>query len=148
MPGEKNALSNIELMRTLDDAWNAQDWDMFEKRHTADTAVFWPGQPEPTRGRTNHKNESVEFFKTFPDNHLINHPYKVEISQGEWTCTVADFRGTMLGPMKGPDGKLIAPTNKKFHIEFCTVARWRNGEIVEEKLFYDLVGLLKQIGVM
>ena len=45
-------------------------------------------------------------------------------------------------------GKLIAPTNKKFHIEFCTVAHWKNGEIVEEKLFYDLVGLLKQIGVM
>jgi len=40
------------------------------------------------------------------------------------------------------------PTNKKFHIEFCTVAHWKNGEIVEEKLFYDLVGLLKQIGVM
>ena len=54
----------------------------------------------------------------------------------------------MRGPMKGSDGKLIAPTNKKFHIEFCTVAHWKNGEIVEEKLFYDLVGLLKQIGVM
>ena len=87
-------------------------------------------------------------FKTFPDNHLINHPYKVEIAQGEWTCTVADFTGTMRGPMKGSDGKLIAPTNKKFHIEFCMVAHWKNGEIIEEKLFYDLVGLLKQIGVM
>jgi ketosteroid isomerase-like protein len=41
-----------------------------------------------------------------------------------------------------------APTNKKFHIEFCTVAHWKNGEIIEEKLFYDLVGLLRQIGVM
>jgi hypothetical protein len=99
-----------------------------------DTAVFWPGQAEPTMGRENHKAESIDFFKTFPDNHLINHPYKVEIAQGEWTCTVADFTGTMLGPMKGPDGKLIAPTNKKFHIEFCTVAHWKNGEIVEEKI--------------
>src|SRR5437879_5057671 len=79
---------------------------------------------------------------------LSNHPYKVEIAQGEWTCTVADFTVTMRGPMKGSDGKLTAPTNKKFHIEFCTVAHWKNGEIVEEKLFYDLVGLLKQIGVM
>ena len=49
---------------------------------------------------------------------------------------------------EGSDGKLIVPTNKKFHIEFCTVAHWKNDEIVEEKLFYDLVGLLKQIGVM
>ena len=142
------AQSNLELMRTLDDSWNAQDWETFEKRHSRDTAVFWPGQAEPTRGRDNHKAESIEFFKTFPDNHLINHPYKVEIAQGDWTCTVADFTGTMRGPMKGSDGKMIAPTNKKFHIEFCTVAHWKNGEIVEEKLFYDLVGLLKQIGVM
>jgi ketosteroid isomerase-like protein len=140
--------NNLELMRTLDDSWNAQDWDTFEKRHSRDTTVFWPGQAEPTRGRDNHKAESIEFFKTFPDNRLINHPYKVEIAQGEWTCTVADFTGTMHGAMKGPDGKLIAPTNKKFHIEFCTVAHWKNDEIVEEKLFYDLVGLLKQIGVM
>jgi hypothetical protein len=144
---QMNGLSNIELMRTLDDAWNAQDWQTYEKRHTADTVVFWPGQAEPTRGRNNHKAESVEFFKTFPDNHLVNHPYKVEIAQGDWTCTVADFTGTMSGPMKGSDGKLIAPTNKQFHVEFCTVARWKNSEIVEEKLFYDLVGLLKQIGV-
>jgi len=34
------------------------------------------GQAEPTRGRDNHKVESIEFFKTFPDNRLINHPYK------------------------------------------------------------------------
>ena len=142
------AQNNLELMRTLDDSWNAQDWETFERRHSRGTAVFWPGQAEPTRGRDNHKAESMEFFKTFPDNHLINHPYKVEIAQGEWTCTVADFTGTMRGSMKGSDGKLIAPTNKKFHIEFCTVAHWKNGEIVEEKLFYDMIGLLKQIGVM
>ncbi len=53
----------------------------------------------------------------------------------------------MKGPMKGADGKMIAATNKSIHIEFCTVAHWVNGEIVEEKLFCDLVGLLKQIGV-
>ncbi len=42
--------NNLELMRTLDDSWNAQDWDTFEKRHSKDTTVFWPGQAEP-RGR-------------------------------------------------------------------------------------------------
>lgn len=141
-------MNNLELMRTLDDAWNRQDWETFEKRHSADTAVFWPGQPEATKGRANHKQESIEFFKTFPDNHLINHPYKVEIATGDWTCTVADFTGTMKGPMKAADGKLMQPTGKSFHVEFCTVAHWVDGEIVEEKLFYDLIGLMKQIGLM
>ena len=36
---------NMELMQTLDDAWNSQDWDTFEKRHKPDTVVRWPAQP-------------------------------------------------------------------------------------------------------
>ena len=39
------------------------------------------------------------------------------------------------------------PTSWSFEVDFCTVARWENGEIVEENLFYDVVGLMSQIGV-
>lgn len=137
---------NKQLMTTLDIAWNSQDWDTFEKRHSADTAVYWPGQPDPTRGRQDHRAEAVEFFKTFPDNHL-DLPYKVLIGEGEYTCSIARFTGTMKGPMKGPDGTEIPPTGRSFEVDFCTVARWKDGEIVEENLFYDLVGLMKQIGL-
>jgi hypothetical protein len=80
--------------------------------------------------------------------HIDNRPYKVPLAQGDWTCSIARFTGTMKGPMKGLNGKEIPPTNKSFKIEFCTVAHWKDGKIVEEKLFYDLVGMLKQIGVM
>jgi hypothetical protein len=147
-------LENLrDLMQTLDDAWNAgpksEKWDTFRKRHTEDVAVYWPGQPVPTRGRHNHDVESAEFFKTFPDNHLINRPYKILFAEGNHTCSVADFYGTMKGPMKLPDGKVIPPTNKEFHVEFCTIATWNDkGEITEERLFYDQVGLMKQIGLM
>jgi predicted ester cyclase len=138
---------NLQLMKTLDDAWNSQDWETFKKRHADNVAVFWPGQPEPTRGRIAHHNEAVEFFKTFPDNHLVNNPYKILFGQGDYTCSVAEFTGTMKGPMKGPGGKTIPPTNRKFKVEFCTVAHWKNGEILEEKLFYDLVEVMRQIGL-
>ncbi|HEY6807261.1 MAG TPA: ester cyclase [Myxococcales bacterium] len=70
------------------------------------------------------------------------------IPSGDDTCTVADWKGKMIGPWKGLDGKVHPPTNKRFALEFCTVARWRNGEIVEERLFYDQVGFLRQIGVL
>lgn len=139
---------NLQFMKTLDDAWNSQDWETFNKRHSDDVAVYWPGQPEPTRTRKAHHNEAVEFFKTFPDNHVGNNPYKIAFGQGDWTCTVADFTGTMKGPMKVAKGNIIPPTNKKFKVEFCTVAHWKNGEIFEERLFYDLVDLMKQTGLM
>ncbi len=137
---------NLELMRTLDDAWNSQDWEVFKKRHAEDTAVYWPGQPQPTRGRHNHHAESVQFFKMV-QNSLENNPYKVMFGQGDWTCTIANWKGKMIGPMT-IDGKTVPPTNRSFELEFCTVARWKDGEIVEEKLFYDQVSFLKQIGVM
>jgi len=138
---------NMELMQTLDDSWNDQDWDTFDKRHRKDVVVRWPGQIL-TNGVHNHRLESMEMFKTYPDNHVGNRPYKTLFASGDWTCSIARFTGTMTGPMKGPGGKEIPPTGKSFEIDFCTVARWDdNGQIVEENLFYDLVGLMKQIGL-
>jgi len=67
--------------------------------------------------------------------------------QGERTCSVALFTGTHKGPLMA-GGKTIEPTNKKFQVEFCTVAPWKNGEIVEEKLFYDQPAMMKQLGLM
>ena len=136
----------MELMTTLDDAWNTQDLETFSKRHKTDTVVRWPGQP-PTEGIKAHEQEALDFFKTFPDQHLDNRPYKVLIASGDWTCSVAHFTGTMTGPMKGPDGKEIPPTGKSFDVDFGTVARWDNEQIVEENLFYDLVTFMKQVGL-
>jgi hypothetical protein len=107
---------NKQLMQTLDDAWNAQNLDTFAQRHKDDVVVRWPGQP-PTRGVSDHRVEAIEFFETFPDQHLDNRPYKVLIVDGNWTCSIAHFTGTMKGPPKGPDGKEIAPTGKSFEVQ-------------------------------
>ena len=50
-------------------------------------------------------------------------------------------------PLKGADGTETPPTGKSFEVDFCTVARWDNGQIVEENLFYDLVTFMRQIGL-
>lgn len=138
---------NMELMQTLDDAWNAQDLDVFRARHKPDVVVRWPGKVEPTVGIKDHTQEAIDFFRTFPDQHLENRPYRVFFASGDWTCSIARFRGTMTGPMKLADGSEIPPTGKGFDLEFYTVARWSDGQIVEENLMYDLVTFLKQIGL-
>jgi hypothetical protein len=138
---------NMELMQTLDDAWNAQELDTFEKRHRKEVVVRWPGQP-PTHGIEAHRQEALDFFRTFPDQHLDNRPYRTFFASGDWTCSIARFTGTMKGPTKAPDGTEIPPTGKSFEVDFCTVARWdEKGQIIEENLFYDLVGFMKQIGL-
>jgi predicted ester cyclase len=133
------AEENMQLMKTLDDAWNG---------HTDDVIVRWPGQSEPTRGLNAHRNEDIEMFKIFPDNHVQNNPYKTLFAQGDWTCSIAMFTGTQIGQMVASDGKTIPPTNKKFQVDFCTVAHWKNSQIDEENLFYDHVGMMRQLGLM
>lgn len=76
--------------------------------------------------------ESVEFFKTFLDNHLVDNPYKISFYKDDFTCSVLYFTGTFKGQMKGLDVKIIQPMNKKFHIEFCTVVHWKDEKIVGE----------------
>ncbi|HEV8359152.1 MAG TPA: ester cyclase [Candidatus Thermoplasmatota archaeon] len=142
---ERTAEENLRRMVELDDAWNAQDWEKVGRFHTEEVAVFWPGGAPPTRGRHNHIEEAKQYAKTFPDNRVENRPYQTMIGQGDWTCTVAKHTGTFRGPMTTEQG-VVQPTGKTFSVDFCTVARWKNGAIVEEKLFYDLIGLLKQIG--
>ena len=138
---------NMELMQTLDDAWNAQDWDTFDERHRHDVVVRWPGQP-PTNGIHDHRAEAIELFKTFPDNRVQNRPYKVFFASGDWTCSISRFTGTMTGPMKAPDGSEIPPTGKAFDVDFYTVARWDpDGQIIEENLMYDLVTFMQQVGL-
>lgn len=83
-PVDSVAERNKELMQTLDDAWNAQDLETFAKRHKDDVVVRWPGQP-PTLGVEDHRLEAIAFFRTFPDQHLDNRPYKVFFASGDWT---------------------------------------------------------------
>jgi ketosteroid isomerase-like protein len=138
---------NTELMQTLDDAWNAQDVDTFRARHKPDVIVRWPGTTSPTVGIKDHTEKSIAFWKTFPDQELDNRPYRVFFASGDWTCSIARFRGTMKGSMRTAGGIELPPTGKSFEVDFYTVARWDNGQIVEENLMYDLVTFMKQIGL-
>ena len=89
---------NLQLMKSLDDAWNAQDWDTFNRRHAEETDVTWPGQTFPTHGRSNHRRESIEFVKTI-ENTMENDPYLVPFGQGDWPCSSARWRGRMVGSL-------------------------------------------------
>jgi hypothetical protein len=71
----------------------------------------------------------------------------VFFASGDWTCSIARFKGTMTGPMQGADGAEILPTGKSFDVDFYTIAKWDEGQIVEENLLYDLVTFMQQLGL-
>ncbi len=78
---------------------------------------------------------------------IDNGPYPLVFAQGDWTCAVSRLTGTANDSMWGLNGNTIRPTNQQFEIGVCIVTCSKRGEIVEQKVFYDLVGMQKQIGV-
>ena len=95
-----SAEENLQRMKTLDDSWNAQNWEVFRKRHSADTRCTGPDSRIRPRGRDAHQAESEAFFKSI-ENHLENNPYQVMFGSGDWTCTIAKWKGKMIGPWQG-----------------------------------------------
>lgn len=78
---------------------------------------------------------------------IDNGPYPVVFGQGDWTCAVSRLTLTTNDSMGGLNGNMIQPKDQKFEIEVCIVTCSKNGEVVEQKVFYDLVGMQKQLGI-
>ena len=113
----------LQLLITLDDPGDAAEEDIFNHLHVKNNLAYWLDRRFPTCWRLDQQAEAVDG----------DDAYKVAFGQGDWTCTMARLTSTMNDSVNGMD------------IEVCTVTRWKNGEIAEQKVFYDLVGMPKQI---
>jgi hypothetical protein len=78
---------------------------------------------------------------------IDNGPYPVVFGQGDWTCAVSRLTVTTNESTGGLNGTMLQPANQGFEIEVCVVTCSKQGEVVEQKVFYDLVGMQRQIGV-
>ena len=74
-------------------------------------------------------------------------PYPLVFGQGDWTCAVSRLTGVTCDSMVSLNENMSQPKSQKFEIGVCVVTCSKNGEIVEQKVFYDLGGMHKQIGV-
>ena len=70
-----------------------------------------------------------------------------EIVNGPWIAQEFTFAGTHRAPLTGPMGT-IQPTNRKVSGQCVSITRYENDLAVESRLYFDVVQLLTQLGVM
>ncbi len=70
-----------------------------------------------------------------------------EIVSGPWVVQEFTFTGTHTGPLTGPMGTIQA-TNRKISGQCVSITRYENDLGVESRLYFDVVQLLSQLGVM
>jgi predicted ester cyclase len=84
------------------------------------------------------------WMKALPDAKLI---VTNEIVSGPWIVQEFTFEGTHKAPLTGPMGTIQA-TNRKVSGQCVSITRYENDLQVETRLYFDVVQLLTQLGVM
>jgi len=82
-------------------------------------------------------------FSMFPDYQIR----KVRsFGQDDWVCLEVEESGTMKGPIHaGP--REIPATGKSFKIPSSIIARVQDGQIGEVRIYFDVLGLMAQLGL-
>lgn len=130
------------LQRQLD-AINQRDATAFASGYADDAEVFDPAYPEPIRGRDGIAKDIAEFLTAFPD--LQARVGRV-IENGDVTAYEMTFRATHQGALLAPTGHIPA-TGRQIEVVGAVFVRvGADGLIADERRYYDLAGLLHQLG--
>jgi predicted ester cyclase len=124
-------------------AFNAHD-EVTLKSLYADNARFIAPGDVRLVGRDAIAGYTNSWMKALPDAKIT---VTNEIVSGPWVVQEFTFDGTHKAPLTGPMGTIPA-TNRKVSGQSCSITRYENDLAVETHLYFDVVQLLTQLGVM
>ena len=144
---EAERATTAKNLQTFDEldlvAFNNRDMALIKKIHAEDVKVYNP-DGTITEPMAPHAEELQFLFDTF-DFTVAEHI--VGFGHGEWTAGISISEGNWVKPITLPDGAVLQPTGKPVSLKIATIARWKNGRIAEEYLFWDNADWNRQIGL-
>jgi outer membrane murein-binding lipoprotein Lpp len=135
---------HLEIFDELDlVAFNNRDMKRIREIHAEKVKVYNP-DGSITEPMDPHAEELQFLFDTF-DFKVAEHI--VGFGHGEWTAGISVSKGKWIKPITLPDGTVLEPTGKPVSVKIATIARWEDGRIAEEYLFWDNADWNRQIGL-
>lgn len=135
---------HLETFDELDlEAFNSRDMKRIGEIHADNVIVHNPDGTQ-TSPFPPHSEELEFLFDTFEfkvAEHIVG------FGHGEWTAGISISEGRWAKPITLPDGTVLQPTGKPVSLKIATIARWENGRIAEEYLFWDNADWNRQIGL-
>lgn len=137
------ARDNDATARALNDAYNARDWGAAVALATPTAEFVNVATGQTFRGADGLREFLQGWSGAFPD------------SKVETTIVIADERGaamefvgrgTHTGPLQGPAGTIPA-TGRPVAVPFAQVLEFEQGKIARGRLYFDLAGMLQQLGL-
>jgi steroid delta-isomerase-like uncharacterized protein len=135
---------NTRIAEKFFSAFNAHDLSQTKALEAPNYKAKAPGSPEAMTGDES-RAYNQGFLTAFPD---LNFELTEKIAQGDFVVINWIARGTHNGNMRTPAGGTIPPTHKKAAVHGSTTFEIKNGKAVRSWVFWDMVTLLTQLGLM
>jgi len=135
---------NIRIARMQFERLNRGDIGFRDEYEHKDIVIEGPGAAGPM-DRDQYLAYLQGFLDAFPDLHF---DILETIAQGNFVVINWHATGTHTGPMRAPSGDMVPPTNRKGMVDGSTTYEFRDGKIARNRNFWDMVGLLMQLGLM
>ena len=127
------------------ESFNSHDANTWASHYAENAMLHDPQYPEPRVGRDGIRKDIQDFFDAFAD---VRFTVKNVIADGQQAAIEGTGAGIHSGPMEGPGGT-IAATNRRMEVPFASFIRvGGDGLIEEERRYYDVAGMLAQLGLM
>ena len=130
--------NNVRLHREALEAFNGRDMDAVVRPYGEDIVVTDHAQHQTMKSADGIRSWNQAWIDSFSDAMLEDIQC---FAAGDRTVARFTGRGTN-------DGRLASfePTNQRAQVDLCDVVRWHDGKIVEQHLYYDMYGILAQLG--
>jgi predicted ester cyclase len=139
--GTPAELSNVDRLRAQMAAYNSHDAKGVDAYNAPDLVYHDMSMPADQTAKESLA-ATLTMFKAFPDVKLV--PLSAW-GAGSYVVVAGRFEGTNKGPM--PAMGIKKPTGKAISARYLDIARWENGKIKEEWLFYDGLAMARQLGL-
>jgi steroid delta-isomerase-like uncharacterized protein len=133
----------IGAARRYDEAFNAQDAEARVANLTPDTEAMLPGGLI-LRGPEQVTQFVRSFWEALPDGKISS---ENEVAAGDTVVTEGTLSGTHTGAFRSPQGDTPASGNR-VALRYVSVKQIRDGKVVRERLYFDQLEFLQQIGAL
>jgi steroid delta-isomerase-like uncharacterized protein len=132
----------IEVARDSIEGFNAGDWERVKAGLAPDSVYEEAATGRLITGADGIVEALQGWKQAFPD---ATGTVKGSCGSGDTAALEITWEGTQQGPLEGPGGAIPA-SNKRASVEAVQVVRVRDGKITENRHFFDMLGLLQQLG--
>lgn len=133
----------IEVARLHDEAFNTRDVEGRKEIEAPDIEVIMPGGMT-LRGPDQAIEAVKVFWEALPDVQII---CERQFSMGDTVVAEGTLSGTHSGTFRTPSGD-IPPSGNRVTARYATVKQFRDDKLVSERLYFDQLEFLQQLGAL